>query len=538
MKASTSDNGFTDLFPVIVALSCLWLSLVLVSAAILVMNSGYMVYTLDDTYIHLAISKNLNEFSIFGVTKYEFSSSSSSPFWNLILSATFALIGISDIVPLLLNMIIASVAVVILYSVLKDTGMSSRYLTVVLVSFVFFTSLPGLVFTGMEHTLHVLFSIIFIVLSSRILSFDESNNRQFLSLLIVTLLASAVRIETVFLVLPVALLFSMRRKWSYALSILGIAALPWLAYGIASVYNGWLLIPNSLLVKRVDVMNEGFRFFFTRGIGAMVISPHLIALMAASIKLTNSQELGFWHSNNMMRIIFVISCMLHFMLGRVGWFFRYEAYLVALGILTVSIQGQQFISELDLSSIRNLKPGLPSERNRLYGLVLIVLFTAPLVGRGVLCIWLTPTASNNIYEQQYQMGLFLGRFYTGEVVLINDIGCVNYLSDIVCVDKWGIGTLEIGEALLNGSMSADTLRIIAEERGVKVAVLYADDLIPEEWEEVGYWTIPHNVVARSSTVTFFAVLPSERDRLIDNLVLFSSNLAEDVIEGGLYTTLL
>jgi hypothetical protein len=34
------------------------------------------------------------------------------------------------------------------------------------------------------------------------------------------------------------------------------------------------------------------------------------------------------------------------------------------------------------------------------------------------------------------------------------------------------------------------------------------------------------------------VMPSERDRLINNLVLFSSSLPDDVIQGGLYTTFL
>jgi hypothetical protein len=182
--------------------------------------------------------------------------------------------------------------------------------------------------------------------------------------------------------------------------------------------------------------------------------------------------------------------------------------------------------------------GTSLDRNRLYGLVLVILFIAPLAGRGALWIYWTPTASKNIYEQQYQMGLFLDRFYTGETVLMNDIGCANYLSDIMCVDKWGIGSLDVGQILLNGSMSADMLQIIAEERGVKVAILYADGLIPEEWEEVGRWTIRDNVVAYNSTVSFLAVMPSEKDRLVNSLVQFSPRLSDDVIESGLYTTLL
>jgi len=538
MKASNVYNGAVKHLPVIIALSCLWLSLVIVFVAILAINSGLMVYTLDDIYIHLAISRNLTEYSVFGVTRYEFSSSSSSPLWNLMISAVFILVGISDMVPLVLNIIFASGAVVILYALLKNMEMSTRQLTAVLVSFVFFTSLPGLVFTGMEHTLHIVFSVFFVVLSSRILSLEESNSRQFFFLLVITFFASAVRIETAFLALPVVFLFLMKRKWVHALAILGMVAVPWLAFGAVSIQNGWLLLPNPMLVKSIDAMNEGTRFFFVRGIGAVVVSPHLLALMVASFKLTSSKEHGFWHINNIMRLIFVPACLLHLQLGRIGWFFRYEAYLVALGILTVSVQGRQFFSELKLGSLQFPKPGTGLDRKSLYGLGLVILFLAPLAGRGALSICLTPIASNNIYEQQYQMGLFLNRFYTGDAVLINDIGCANYLSDIVCIDKWGIGTLEIGQSLLNGSMSADVLRTIAVERNVKVAILYADGFIPEEWEEVGRWTIRNNVVTFNSTVSFFAVTASDRDRLIDSLVLFSSGLAEDVIESGLYTALI
>lgn len=538
-KALKVEKWMAKHLPVIIALACLWISLAVMYVAILIINSGLMVYTLDDAYIHLAISKNLTEYSVFGVTRYGFSSSSSSPIWNLIISAVFILTGVSDLVPLVLNVFAASVAVVILYVLLKDTEMNSRYLTVVLISVIFFTSLPGLVFTGMEHTFHVVFSIVLFVLAARILSLGEASTRsQLLLMLVATFFASAFRIETVFLALPVACLFLLRRKWVYALAVLFMAALPWIAYGIVSVQNGWLLISNSLLVKSVNAMDEGVSFFFVRGIGSLLVSPHLIALLLASIKLTSAREYGFWHINNVLKLIFVPTLLLHVLLGRVGWFFRYEAYLVAIGVIAISIQGHQFISNLDLSSLWMSLKGRSLEKKRLYALGFVILFVAPLAGRGVLAVVWTPLASNNIYEQQYQMGLFLNRFYTGETIMVNDIGCVNYLSDIVCVDKWGIGTLDIGEALLNGSMSATMLQNIATERGVKIAIVYADRYIPDDWEQVGNWTIRHNIVAHASTVSFFVVMPSERNRLIDNLILFSSSLPDDVIQSGLYTTFL
>jgi len=224
---------------------------------------------------------------------------------------------------------------------------------------------------------------------------------------------------------------------------------------------------------------------------------------------------------------------MHLQFGSVGWFFRYEAYLVALGVFTVALGGHQFLSGLNLGSLNISTIQTGPKRTRLYSVGLIVLIIAPLAARGVLCVSWTPITSNNIYNQQYQIALFLDRFYTGETVMMNDIGCANFVSDIVCIDKWGIGTLDIGTSWMDGSISVDTIRIAAANHGVKIAIIYLDGLVPEEWEIVGYWTIRNNVAAYNSTVAFLAVMPSKRDGLIDNLMQFSLVLSEDVIESGL-----
>ncbi|MFX1472708.1 MAG: hypothetical protein ACFFBM_09415 [Promethearchaeota archaeon] len=523
--------------PLVIALSCLWISLFALFVAILAMNSGHMIYTIDDIYIHLAISRNLNEFSVFGVTRYEFSSSSSSPLWDLIISAGFLLVGVNDMLPLALNAILASIAVVTVYVLLKDTDMSPRYITGVLLSFVFFTSLPGLVFTGMEHILQIILSLIFVVLSSRVLSGDVRFGKESFLLFIVTPFVSAIRFESIFLVIPVVVLFLMKREWTHALIVLGMTAVPWIVYGIVSVQNGWLFLPNSLIVKGIDAVHYGIGWFLVRGIANLVISPYLLGLLIASVKLSRFQEQGFWHSDNVMMLIFVSACLMHLQFGSIGWFFRYEAYLVALGVFTVAVRGRRFLSGLNIGSLSASTMQTGPKRTRLYAYGLIILFIAPLLARGALCIAWTPIASNNIYNQHYQIALFLDRFYTGETVMMNDIGCANFLSDIVCIDKWGIGTLDIGTSWLDGSISVDTIRIAAANHGVEIAIIYIDGLVPEEWEIVGYWTIRNNVAAYNSTVAFLAVMPSERDRLIANLIQFSSVLSEDVIESGLYTTI-
>ena len=38
------------------------------------------IYPLDDTYIHMAIAKNFADFNCWGIDKYKFSSTTSSPY--------------------------------------------------------------------------------------------------------------------------------------------------------------------------------------------------------------------------------------------------------------------------------------------------------------------------------------------------------------------------------------------------------------------------------------------------------------------------
>lgn len=68
---------------------------------------GDFAYALDDAYIHLSMARSLADHGVFGVTRYAFSASSSSPLWVLLL-AGFWRGGLTlDVIPLLLNLLAA-----------------------------------------------------------------------------------------------------------------------------------------------------------------------------------------------------------------------------------------------------------------------------------------------------------------------------------------------------------------------------------------------------------------------------------------------
>jgi hypothetical protein len=86
---------------------CVWLLLSLAMAH----NDGHFIYTYDDAYIHLAMARNLAEHGIWGVTQYGFTSSASSLIWPPLLAAGGLLSGSWELVPLALNLILATLLI-------------------------------------------------------------------------------------------------------------------------------------------------------------------------------------------------------------------------------------------------------------------------------------------------------------------------------------------------------------------------------------------------------------------------------------------
>jgi hypothetical protein len=216
-------------------------------------------------------------------------------------------------------------------------------------------------------------------------------------------------------------------------------------------------------------------------------------------------------------------------LAAVGWFYRYDAYLVALGIL---IDGSVLLTLKTQSSYYRRHTLLFAS------LLLVVVGTLVLLSlRAARAINITPRASTNIYEQQYQMGLFLNRFYRGAAIGANDIGAINYLADIRCVDLWGLGTVEVARAKLSGHYTTDQIAELAENKKMRIALVYSEWFrdqggLPASWTKVGQWTTKECVVCGFPTVSFYAVRPEEVSTLKSNLKSFASSLPPSVIQSG------
>ena len=499
----------------------------LVGAAFLLLRAGLahtggrLVYALDDAYIHMAVARSLAQHGVWGVTPYAFTSSTSSLAWPLLLALADLLIGVQDATPLILNLIFAAVSVLLADRLLR--GAPSLLRATALIAFVLCTPLPTLVLAGMEHTLQI--AAVLWLLDRVRAAVEEASprGRTLASLAAASALAAAARYESLFLIAPAAVLLWLdgRRRAAVVAAIAGV--LPLAAYGAVSVAHGWPPLPNSLLLKRAAFAGSGVAGMVERvgghALRTLAEAPHLLVLLAAVLVLSalrpTPPAVRRWDA------IFVTATFLHLQLAAIGWLFRYEAYLVAIGVVLVARH---------LADAR-AEPAPFGAAARTALAVAAVVVAAPLLIRAIQAADQAPRAVKNIYEQQYQMGLFLHGLPAGSTVMANDIGAVAYLADVRLIDLYGLATQETAQARREGRVDRALLARLAAPAAPAAVVVYRSwfaDAIPSDWIQVGTWKVPEEVVVADRTVTFYATRPADAALLARALQAFQARLPPSV----------
>ena len=497
-------------------------------------NGNHLVYALDDAYIHMAIAKNLLQNHCFGVTPYEFSSSSSSPLWTLLLATVYTFTGVAALPPLVLNYLFGVCSLLVAFRIMRFYALSPLQSLFGLLLFTFITPLVPLVLAGMEHILHIFTVLLFLYYLSRCIGADKGTSASSAWALCAALsLAVAARYESLFLVAPVLIILFLTDHRRLGILCAIAAILPVCAYGAFSVLHGGFFLPDSLILKGAFP-----DFVSLRGI-VNAIGYHGLNQLAHAEDLYGLLILGvgvfFWNrgkgicrTREYLMALFACVTIIHCQFAAIGWFYRYEAYLKAIGTVVIAI---------------SIKPiwgfGQAGERRSVFipkaiaCIMLVGLSLFPAVQSGGKALASAVQATKNIYEQQYQMGLFFREFYNTAPVAANDVGAINYLSSIRCLDLWGQGTHSVARAKIHGHYSTSFIKSIAHEHGTRVAVLYRHWFkggmsLPVEWIPVGEWTIRDNVVCGGDTVTFFAVGANEARQVSENLRSFSNRLPKDV----------
>lgn len=505
-------------------------------------NHGRLIYMVDDAYIGMAMARNFAQYGVWGTTRYGFSSCSSPPLWTLSLSFIYYLTGAHQVTPLILSLVFALATFLLAYHMLQSYKVPPIATFLTLLAFIFLVPFPALVMIGMEPTMQIFLSMLMVFVAARWVSGESpaTSRRDAVSLLALAPLATGVRMEGLFLVIAISIVLLFCRRWVYVLAFSALGYLPWFIYGLISVSKGWYWLPTSVLLKTSPPK--------VSSVGDMLLSVlfpihessrtvlHVPALLLAVLLLfiaASGKGSAFRESRQVMSVILLLVGLAQLELIRPTLLYRYDAYLTTLCILVVALQ------------LPVVVPQWPSFRSwatwtnpRVASIAaLVVVFTFPLIMEGGLLTSQITQCTTNIYEQQYQMGLFIRKYYQGGSVALNDIGAVNYLADVHCLDMWGLASLPVARARHEHRYQVDVVENAVAQAQVKIAIIYDvwfTGLVPSNWVRVGTWTIRNNMVCANETVSIYAVDPAEAPHLTQCLRDFSAQLPADVIQQGPY----
>lgn len=504
---------------------------------ILIFTGWNYVYPLDDAYIHLSIAKNLVQHGVWGITKFGFTSSSSSPLWTLLISLMYLIFGVGSFAPLILNLIFAVILLFIVYKIQIKYEISSLNIYFAMVSFVLFIPLPALVIIGQEHVLHILLLTSSLYYFNEIVSQEQEiqGKKEQIKFYILLFLMTAVRYEALFFIFSAFVILLIFRKYVIATLTLVFGSLPVIIYGIISKINGWYFLPNSVLLKgnRPDFSLTGIYNLFFHTLKTLYSNPHILAILIISLLilflLLNSNGYSLKTDSkinaNYLIILFLGTCILHSIFARFGWLFRYEAYLIAFFIFVILVGINELLKYRD--KIKYLNYIL------IGGLFIAVL---PLGIKFIISMNKITIASKNIYEQPFQTARFIHEFYNNKnnyAIGLNDIGAVNYYNNINCIDLAGLGNLDMARLEVENKLNSKTISELIRKNDIKILIINEKAFkqfggIPSELIRVAEWHIPDNYICYDSVLNFLAKDTTEAILLKKNLEKFMPMLPADV----------
>ena len=482
----------------------------------------------------MAIAKNFVTSGNWAVNSQVFTSATSSPLWTLLISLSYFITGVNTADPLVLNFVFSILSLAAAVHILKYFK-AEKYIYYVIIIFIFSSPLPALVFTGMEHPAQIWLSLLFIFYVSIYTTGKNEKKSLFVILLIISMLLTALRYEDLFLVFSASFFLAARRKYLLAMLLLLAGFIPVIAYGIISVDNGSMFLPSSILVKSrvgeltaVEVLKIPYRAV------KRMLEPDIVFLLPPIVLVIFNNyrsKLKELETNQVMAGIFIFTYLLHMCFAQTGWFFRYEAYLVSIGIIVLWINlYPAFVSgsnaESNFSAIKKKFPVISR-------IILAVLILSA-CGRSV-SSFLVPQSSNNIYNQHYQMAAFVNTLPAGTTIAANDIGMLNFYTRNKIVDLWGLADTDAAAYKLKGNYTTSAIENITRQKGVELAIIYTDWFsqfggVPKDWQQLGSWSMTRlNIVCGNEKVSFYS-LNKEREKDYKTLLdKFSASLPGSVL---------
>lgn len=482
--------------------------------SVVVMNHGVFTYMLDDPYIHLAVAEELGLHGHYGVNLDEVSAPCSSVIWPFLL-APFARLGFLDLVPLGICTVAGlATAMVVLGRVRRllpcEPGdwLAALARAGVTVAFLLATNAIGLVFTGMEHSLQVLLAVC--VVEGMLRMAGGSKPGWWFAAAVVA--GPWVRYENMALTLAAtAMCFLLgSRRQAIVLGAASVAGL--LAFSGYLVFLGLSPVPTSITAKSP----------FGGEAALMAVWHNLKSSLALGRGTLVALEVAFlsgmamaWRDGGRWRLAawcLALAGALHLGAGAYGWVNRYEIYILAG--LTLGLAG--------IAGAMVKAAGIRVNPRLAWILVPLVAVVGFPYFLGLITL---PIASNNIFEQHYQMHRYVVDYWR-KPVAVNDLGYVSYHNDQHVLDLWGLASARALKARM-GNEPASWMAGEAVKHDVKLAMIYPSMFagIPDQWEKVAVLRLSHTCVTPAGPeVSFYATVPESATEIRRTLTDFRKSL--------------
>lgn len=502
---------------------------------ILTRTDGTFIYGLDDPYIHLSIAKTIIDHGMYGVTGDSVSFANSSVIWPLLIAVGGAIIGQWELLPLILNIFSGVGCFWMIKRLCERNGIHP--LGMLLISILMFVLTPfmPLVFNGMEHVLHILAMLMVFYYYLDLPYSEHESIKRSMKLYASIAFAILVRPEVVILAFSLIVVLMLRNQKREAFGVLVAVGAPIVISGTAMILAGGEFISYSLMVKGKVLEWEMFTSFPDVFYYDLLIplfewgqwQLYIILILVVGTAVHSSLVFPRRRISEFLSAIALMLPIQIFMVGH-GPLHRYSGYMVAISSVAVSLYWMWYIKE-HLYLKRSIDLRLAS-----LPVFLIYLFTLfPLVRDGLYLYRQSTTASVNIFEQQYQMALFLKKYYHRQHVALNDIGLTVFVGNVIPIDLVGLSERRVARARRSKAFTTDSIRAVVEGYNPRIAVLYeswfTDEMVlPSEWVQVRSWRIANNIVCGDDVVSFYAIDTSAVDLLKLQLKEFEQGLPATV----------
>ncbi len=494
-------------------------------------TGGTFGFSLDDPYIHLTLASHILD-GHYGINQNEAAAPSSSILFPFLLAALLKLGG-GQIAIFLVNLSFTAVTVFILVVLIRNVGIdlsaaSTWRVVVAALALLLGLNLIGLAFTGLEHPIHVADTLACLLGIVRTIQ----TGRMPRWLPIVLVLNPLIRFEGLS-VWGAGIIVLWKHNRTAALLTLAAGLVLVGSYSLYLHHLGLPPLPSSVMAKSTVAGSVGASGALSHAIGNLLQNLKeygafqllaILALLAVAVS-RNVAVRG-------IALFAALPILAHLAAGVFGAFYRYEIYVLMLGVVAAVVLYADIVSRWFAGALPIFVVG-----------ILIWLGVQDGYVRATL---LTPRAADEIYLQQYQMHRFAVDFWR-KPVAVNDLGWVSYGNPNYVLDMVGLGSEAARVARTkarSGNRPADLNPLFAtatddvawmdrlvRQHRVDCAMIYTSwfPTQPTDWIRVATLELDRKTVAAfDRTVTIFATTPAALPELEDALKRFAPTLPSGV----------